>query len=1573
MAKITKTEFLDNIQNILTEGMTPNIHIDHTKKFEIGPYIAGLFESGQRDPKLMNFLNNYNNLLNSGSTKEYMLYEQFGKDLAKYAVGNKEVKNVINEMNNTLKEYGNELEAYRLIECIQNPATQCTVRDAYDHYLDAGDEDSCNILIDAIDLCKQEHDPVGQKLMIIITTDGQEMYPQIELDGQTESKFEEIQRKIKEDKERKRLEDVKAKVDAYARQVFDEASEAKRAEKDACSFESIINNNGINLHESIKNIASSDAKSNKKLMETLEQYANALNQGLYEERLYEGFLNNISKFNYLLPVEKEIKRINEVASKKSGSIMVTKILEEMTNSTSYYIVPLIEEDAVRYVKNPNDINRAQLRSALCSFASDPYCKAILEAIDRDGLTIAETIDEKAISFKDQVKMIRENANVSAIYSPVQYIKENECIFNANGQFYVKKGNTLSKLSDEYLNQLSESFITLCQLVNDPHVSINKDSITLYGNQKIANIYEGYAEVNGNKETQESLRALNEMGMKYDYDTNFFIMASCLLENFNNIANVNFGKHVALNTNEGVNVDMFRLGNNIFVNAVNEDMLKSTFYHNVNPIQCRNIINKHMGINVASLFEDLLPSQDKIIMKLNETKNEYEDSIEKYEAAIEKLKAAKEDCSSEENEKKLDSAIKSAEKKVEDLKKEYKDWQMKAEASIDADAAEEAKNAKKEKKADKDTEKKIEDDPNTDVEKSNEPIDADDVESVKGELSQPMTIEGEEDPTISDAEFDSYLDSEDEPIDDEETIDSNIEEDEPIEEDPEEEIASEEDEEPEVEDAFDEVKLDDDQIDSEESEEDDEYPFEEETEDEPIEEEPSENFELPEEAPKANVEEVSVPEGYKIANITFDQNLKTGELFKTGSITVICPMVSNDGHMYVTSNNYNFYIDNETHLPIIDAADIPVALYNALVASIQQDDQYIKADSEGIADEVEEGDPKASELFYDAKDVKAASDELEKDDDEAMFDFSEDPEGESFTISAKEEEPKEVEKIEVDDEPEEISISKILGNFDEDEEDSEEPVIPTYKSGKTEIELPAPNADKTEIPEISAEEAKKLKAPSANVDKVIKESKSAKAPKSKISLNEARKSFVKLQAEYNKGGQRFFLSEGTIKPSKKEDAHVNETFDGVDLNGEDPMNEPIEDYNEYALTIMQARAAQAARAAGSKVKVSDIQHNGAIDYFIISNNNNNVYVVFVIDNKIYYRDANEFDEIINNAQMLKINPAKFLIFDGDDEMDYIDVNDVDAAKDLVNTIMLSIDLKCLAVDENVKIKRPSLKTDEFKDSKQADDILHGDAEKRKFEKDVEEESQKAGIDNPLAPAQQQESIKILPNAHSLQESKVEDKNLKLVYQPEDWVIIKETGMRAQVINVVNNDKGELTMLTILASDGHAYDVEDLSEIEPDPLYLENVPGRTINSQNLNIPRMGEFDIDHETRMPRPLENEKLPKDWHRDLNGKTTPVFIVVEGQRLTSTPVSALMEDIANSNKTIRIINEDDSTTEYDKDNIEFTDMPYAVIVDSEGKPVRSIQIDAKNYIETEEDGMVDCLVDGKITKFPKKCINVIS
>ena len=84
----------------------------------------------------------------------------------------------------------------------------------------------------------------------------------------------------------------------------------KLNEKLKYNFGTIINNNGINLSEAIKSIASSDAKSNKKLMGIIEQYAGAINTGLYEERLYETFLHKMSAFDYLMPVEEAVKKHN---------------------------------------------------------------------------------------------------------------------------------------------------------------------------------------------------------------------------------------------------------------------------------------------------------------------------------------------------------------------------------------------------------------------------------------------------------------------------------------------------------------------------------------------------------------------------------------------------------------------------------------------------------------------------------------------------------------------------------------------------------------------------------------------------------------------------------------------------------------------------------------------------------------------------------------------------------------------------------------------------------------------------------------------------------------------------------------------------------------------------------------------------------------------------------------------------------------------------------------------------------------------------------------------------------------
>ena len=69
-------------------------------------------------------------------------------------------------------------------------------------------------------MVEAEGDPAAHKLTIIITADAENRLPKIEI-GTSESKFNMIQQKIRDDKARKRMEEIQAQVDAYAKQVFD--------------------------------------------------------------------------------------------------------------------------------------------------------------------------------------------------------------------------------------------------------------------------------------------------------------------------------------------------------------------------------------------------------------------------------------------------------------------------------------------------------------------------------------------------------------------------------------------------------------------------------------------------------------------------------------------------------------------------------------------------------------------------------------------------------------------------------------------------------------------------------------------------------------------------------------------------------------------------------------------------------------------------------------------------------------------------------------------------------------------------------------------------------------------------------------------------------------------------------------------------------------------------------------------------------------------------------------------------------------------------------------------------------
>ena len=336
MSKLNKQELLEGVRSIIDNEFNNKETYDGTTKFNIHKYVTSLLEEGHKNPDLMSYLLRYDNALNQG-IEDFMIFEQFGQGLTQYAKGNKSVKDVIKQMNETLANDGVSLIAFQLIEKIQDPYIKDEVKNAYNEYLNDKCAETRTELIESLEPLLMVSDPVAIKLNYVITEESSMSPNFIHSDFVTEQEQKELNDRLQEQRDKKKTDDIFEKVKKYIEDKLDEDEKLKLTEKEEYCFDAIVNNQGLNLSEHINKLRHSDANKNERLMEVLQMYSNAINQGAYEERLYETFLHNISKFNYLLPVEKTIKTITEQVDNKREEITLTKILEEMKDELLQFL------------------------------------------------------------------------------------------------------------------------------------------------------------------------------------------------------------------------------------------------------------------------------------------------------------------------------------------------------------------------------------------------------------------------------------------------------------------------------------------------------------------------------------------------------------------------------------------------------------------------------------------------------------------------------------------------------------------------------------------------------------------------------------------------------------------------------------------------------------------------------------------------------------------------------------------------------------------------------------------------------------------------------------------------------------------------------------------------------------------------------------------------------------------------------------------------------------------------------------------------------------------------------------
>lgn len=449
--------------------------------------------------------------------------------------------------------------------------------------------------------------------------------------------------------------------------------------------------NGVDSHiyldNTIKSILKKNTTNNEGLKAFCEQYIQALNAGKPEEILYESFISGVSHWNHLSAVDTELSALNDRISKYQQEVNLKKILKIMESTGSYYIVPLIESCVVDYIENKTMANKAVLKQRLQAFEYDPFVRDILNIVMHDQSL------EANVYLGESLESVNNYVHTEKVFSPVKYIKENECIFNVKGTYYNRKGNTITKLSKSSIEKLDESFKTLCNLINHPAVSIDdlSNSITIYEGKDSAKISESSIILNGNEVTVDEIDNIAHMSnLMNENKQGFYAAVKMINEKFDEIAYIDFVKRVAMNESNGKTVDVFRIKNNLFVATNDVKLGSSTFYRNVNPIQCRSYINEHMSLNVSPLFEDILPNQKAILEGVEEAKKEYETYIEDLKNKKKEFEAMRGECEGADAD--IDKAISIIDDDIADMEKDYEKYKKDTEKYMTGDDADAEKNS-----------------------------------------------------------------------------------------------------------------------------------------------------------------------------------------------------------------------------------------------------------------------------------------------------------------------------------------------------------------------------------------------------------------------------------------------------------------------------------------------------------------------------------------------------------------------------------------------------------------------------------------------------------------------------------------------------------------------------------------------------------------------------------------------------------------------------------------------------------------------------------------------------------------
>jgi|688.fasta_scaffold18054_7 hypothetical protein len=410
--------------------------------------------------------------------------------------------------------------------------------------------------------------------------------------------------------------------------------------------------NDLGVKKSFSTIAESEIAKHPAFSYMFEKLQASANSP--EWMVIESVIAALSPFNWDSTVNECLKNLTANADKHREEITIYKIVENLKNSTSNYLLPGVSTLLENYLDTRSSADRVKLMEKTSQFIFDPHMKNLYNFLGESERTF-------------HIATIDNSCSVNRVYSPV-FLGEGFELFAASGKIYRKEGEVITVANEEEINSLPANFLAVSDVLGKENVVVAEGTVKIYSGDKKVEISESDVKINGKVvDTADIHKVYLNAGVFKMTERENINHIYTIKENWDSLCEMDFAKVITSKAEPHKTMTVFFIGENIFLNKTNRLMNENVFYADCNATQTKNLVMEYMKFDISSTFSSLLTEETKAIKESNSLKAEMVTAITHLNEQKAKLENLPKEISENAEVKELIAAI---DEEINFLKSEY---------------------------------------------------------------------------------------------------------------------------------------------------------------------------------------------------------------------------------------------------------------------------------------------------------------------------------------------------------------------------------------------------------------------------------------------------------------------------------------------------------------------------------------------------------------------------------------------------------------------------------------------------------------------------------------------------------------------------------------------------------------------------------------------------------------------------------------------------------------------------------------------------------------------------------------